>query len=92
MPLYLLVPGNSVPQENMEELLQDPWQGKGGPRQVLRLPLSLTLCMFEHLPFYSVYTLGSSYNSESLIQYLLSYSALPSSVQFSCHLLSSLLK
>lgn len=78
---YLLVPGSSRPQENMEGLLQDPWQGKGRPGQVLWLQLSLTLCMFEHLPFDSVFILGSLYKTESLTQYLFNYSDLLSPVQ-----------
>lgn len=37
-----------------------------------------------------LFIFGSLYKSESLTQYLLSYSALPSPVQFRCHLFSAL--
>ena len=85
LPLRLLVPDSSLCLGNREKLFQDPWQGRHRPRQVLWLQHSLTSFMFED-------ALNSTFTFGSLIQvriseYLVSYSALPSAVQLSCHLL-----
>ena len=95
LPLFLLVPGSILRHGNMEELFQGPWQGKGRPCQVLGFSCHWHYACLSPALWQCGFVFGSLHRSESLTpgpsRSLLSYSALQSLVQFSCHLISLLL-